>query len=597
MEKKMKKSEKAKVKNLIKLYIMISFIIMIAVITGCPAAATPDPDPVDTSISVSGVSLNKADTTILNGNSEQLTATISPFNATDQSISWTSSDNDVATVTGGLVVGDGDGSATITVTTSDGAFAASCDVTITSVSVAVTGVTLDITSTTINVSETVQLTETITPAGATNQNVTWSSDDEDIATVSTSGLITGVAGGTATITVTSTDGSFTDTCTVTVLEAVSGVTLDITSTTINVSETEQLTETITPAGATNQNVTWASSDETRATVSATGLVTGVEDGFATITVTTVDGGFTASCDVTVVIPVTGVSIELFVVVPNDEVEMNSLFENYYIEFTPWDASNQNYSLSSSAPAVASVDTGYDTWIDITGESIGTSTITVTSEDGGFTDSFILTVIADATDPEVDNTMFFSSTQIILTFYEEVTQATAETLSNYVISDQTGNSAAITSAVLESSTIVYLTLNEILTDGDTFTLTVSNIEDPTGNVCVSTPFSMTYSAPPSPLDVSKIVISGNTISGSADAGDSGTWQAGSPTLWIYAVDSGVLPAQETVLGGAAIMDDGSFAALTNPEMVNVISFSSGDYDLYVINTMTMSWSSAVTVTVP
>ena len=109
----MEKREKTKVRVLIKLCILITTVIMIAVITGCPAAATPDPDPVDNTIHVAGVSLNKTDTTILNGNSEQLTATISPSNATDQSISWTSSDNAVATVTGGLVVGVGDGSATV----------------------------------------------------------------------------------------------------------------------------------------------------------------------------------------------------------------------------------------------------------------------------------------------------------------------------------------------------------------------------------------------------------------------------------------------------------------------------------------------------
>jgi uncharacterized protein YjdB len=594
MEKKVKKSEKVKVKNLIKLCIMITIIIMIAIFTGCPAAASPD--PVDTSIHVTGVSLNKAATTILNGNSEQLTATISPSNATNQSISWTSSDNDVATVTGGLVVGVGDGSVTISVTTSDGAFAASCDVTITSVSVAVTGVTLDITSTTINVNETEQLTETITPAGATNQNVTWSSDDEAIATVSTSGLVTGVAGGTATITVTSTDSSFTDTCTVTVLEAVSGISLDITSATINVTDTIQLTKTITPIGLTNQNVTWTSSDESRATVSTAGLVTGVEDGFATITVTTIDGGFTANCDITVVIPVTGVSIVRFVA---DQVEVNNSLElddDFEINFTPSDSSNQNFTLSSSAPAVASITTGYG-WEDIKGESIGNCTITVTTEDGGFTDSFVLDVLADATDPEAVSAMFFSSTQIIVSFSEDVTQASAETTTNYVITDQTGNSATVTSAVQESSILAYLTLDETLTDGDSLTLTVSNIEDTTGRLCASTPFAMTFSAPPSPLDISKIVISGNTISGLADAGDSGTWQGGNPTTGVYAVTSGIFPAPETVLGISMLMDDGSFSTMTDLGMVNVKSFPSGDYDLYVISQITMGWSSAVTVTVP
>lgn len=586
--------KKTKVRVLIKLCILITAVIMIAVISGCPAVLTPDPDPVDNTRHVTGVSLNKINTTILNGNSEQLTATIFPYDATDGNISWTSSDITIATVTGGLVVGEGDGSATIMVTTADGSFTASCDVTITSTPVNVAGITLDITSSTIDKNETLQLTETIAPAGATNQNVTWSSDDEAVATVSSAGLVTTIASGTAVITVTSVDSSFTDICTLTVIEAVTGITLDITSTTLNVSDTVQLTETIVPASATNKSVGWTSSDDTIATVSAFGEVTGIDDGSATITVTTAAGGFTATCIITVEIPVTGVRIVRY---GADQIEVNSsleLYDEYEIEFTPWAPTNQNYTISSSSPAVASIDT---VWMDIIGESVGTSTITVTTEDGGFTDSFVLTVVADATVPDVNSTMFFSSTQIMINFSEEVTQASAETLLNYVISGQAGNSADVSSAVLSSSTLVYITLDETLTDGDTLTLTVSNIEDTTGHLCVSTPFSMTFSALPSPLDTSKIVVSENTISGSAGAGDTGTWDAGYPILSVYAVNSGVLPAPDTVQGASQIMDDGSFAAMTNMNMVDVITFLSGNYDLYVINGPTMSWSSAVTVTVP
>lgn len=82
--------------------------------------------------------------------------------------------------------------------------------------VAVTGVTLSDSTAALAVAGTKQLTATIAPADATNTNVTWSSSDNDIATVSDTGLVTGVAAGTATITVTTEDGGFTDTCTVTV---------------------------------------------------------------------------------------------------------------------------------------------------------------------------------------------------------------------------------------------------------------------------------------------------------------------------------------------------------------------------------------------
>jgi formylglycine-generating enzyme required for sulfatase activity len=82
--------------------------------------------------------------------------------------------------------------------------------------------------------------------------------------------------------------------------SVTGVTLNKTGTTILEGETEQLTATVTPSGADNQNVSWSSSDSSIVTVSTSGLITAVERGSTTITVTTDDGGYTATCDVTVV---------------------------------------------------------------------------------------------------------------------------------------------------------------------------------------------------------------------------------------------------------------------------------------------------------
>jgi hypothetical protein len=166
----------------------------------------------------------------------------------------------------------------------------------------VSGVTLSESTTTIAVGHTDQLTATVAPAGATNKAVTWTSSDATKATVDEDGLVTGVAVGTATVTVTA-DGGHAATCEVTVeaaTVAVTGVTLDRTTASISVGNTTQLTAKIAPADATDQDVTWASNDETKATVSATGLVTGVASGSATITATTVDGAKTATCTASVV---------------------------------------------------------------------------------------------------------------------------------------------------------------------------------------------------------------------------------------------------------------------------------------------------------
>ncbi len=166
----------------------------------------------------------------------------------------------------------------------------------------VTDVTVSPTSKTLTIGDTVQLTATVSPSNATNKNVTWSSDNTAVATVSTTGLVTAVSVGTANITVITVSGGKTATCAITVNAAIvpaTGVTLNKSTTTLIVSETETLNATVAPTNATNKNVTWSSSNTAVVTVDNTGLVTAVSVGSATITVTTVDGDLTATCAVTV----------------------------------------------------------------------------------------------------------------------------------------------------------------------------------------------------------------------------------------------------------------------------------------------------------
>jgi len=261
-------------------------------------------------ISVTGVTLNKTSTSLEVGKTEQLTATIQPANATNKNITWSSNNNNVATVnSNGLISAVAAGNATITVTTQDGNKTATCNVTVTTPTVAVTGVTLNKTTTSIiYVGGTEQLTPTVQPTNATNKSVTWSSSNNNIATVNSNGLVTAVAAGTAIITVRTNDGNKTDNCFVTVTIAVTGVSLNKTSTSLNVGSTEQLTATIQPTNAINKNLTWSSSNNNIATVSSSGLVTAVADGTATITVRTTDGGKTATCSVTVKLSIAEVNV-------------------------------------------------------------------------------------------------------------------------------------------------------------------------------------------------------------------------------------------------------------------------------------------------
>lgn len=83
--------------------------------------------------------------------------------------------------------------------------------------------------------------------------------------------------------------------------AVTGVTLDKNEASIEVGTTEQLVATIAPVGATITDLKWSSSDESKVLVSSTGLIVGIAEGEATVTVTTVDGGFTDTCNVEVTV--------------------------------------------------------------------------------------------------------------------------------------------------------------------------------------------------------------------------------------------------------------------------------------------------------
>ncbi|MDL2223672.1 CotH kinase family protein, partial [Bacteroidales bacterium OttesenSCG-928-M11] len=171
--------------------------------------------------------------------------------------------------------------------------------------IAVTGVSLNHTSLSMLPGNTIQLAATITPADADNKLVTWSSSNKSIATVSTSGLVTAVGEGTATITVTTNDGGHKATCVFTVISddtPVTGVTLNRSTLSIYTNEEFQLTATVNPNDATDKAVSWTSSNTDVATVSASGLVKAVEEGTATITVTTHDGNHKATCVCTVVKP-------------------------------------------------------------------------------------------------------------------------------------------------------------------------------------------------------------------------------------------------------------------------------------------------------
>ena len=267
-----------------------------------PATHTFTVEAKDEPISVSGVSLNKDSLSLKKGSTETLIATVSPEDAANREVIWSSDHPEYATVENGLVTAVAAGEATITVTTKDGNKTATCRVTVTEDPAPTPG-SVSVSPSTLNL--TVGSTSTLAAATIPEkQPIIWSSSKDSVASVDSNGKVTAKAAGEAVITAKITvDGKeYTSTCNVKVTAstvAVTGVTLDKSSATVNVNGTTQLTATVAPSNASNKNVTWKSSNTNIATVDSNGKVTGKAVGEATITVTTADGGKTATCKVTV----------------------------------------------------------------------------------------------------------------------------------------------------------------------------------------------------------------------------------------------------------------------------------------------------------
>ncbi len=164
---------------------------------------------------VSGISLNTTNILLTLSDSFVLKATISPSDAYDKTMTWSTSDSSVAEVSSaGYVIPRGEGTAVITVKSKDGNHTATCNVTV--FTPHVTDVSLNKNSVELYKGDSETLTATITPSNAIDKTITWSSSDNSIVTVSSSGKLTAQKPGTATITVTTKDGGYVAKCTVVV---------------------------------------------------------------------------------------------------------------------------------------------------------------------------------------------------------------------------------------------------------------------------------------------------------------------------------------------------------------------------------------------
>ena len=329
-------------------------------------------------VPVSSVGLNKETLELVEGNDYVLIATVLPADATDKTVSWSSSDAGVASVADGLVTAVKAGEATVTARSGDKE--AACKVVVSARVIPVQSIELTETAIALAVGDKKTLQATVLPADATDASVTWTSSDAQVATVE-KGVVTAVGAGTAVIGAKA--GGKEAFCVVTVTDPVQSVSLDKTKLSLTLGEKFTLHATLSPAHATNKNVTWTSSDPSVASVGPNGEVEALQLGSATITVVTEDGKKTATCAVTVEpVPPTGIVLNKTAL-----TLLVGSVESLTATVSPSNATNKNVNWFSSDPDVATVESDGT----VTAVGVGTAAITATTEAGGLKATCVVTV--------------------------------------------------------------------------------------------------------------------------------------------------------------------------------------------------------------
>ena len=258
-----------------------------------------------TTVAVESVDLNRTSLSLKEGDSATLTAWVCPENATNKSVNWHSSNNSVATVSGGVVTAVSQGSATITATAADGSGrSASCSVTVTG-DILVNCIEVCPCSLSLVVDQSDFLEATVCPVDATNPNIVWSSSNTAVATVNpTSGFVIAKSPGDATIYATAQDGSgVAGTCSLTVTEPVLAQKITLNKSYLDLYKGDyfRFVASFIPSNTTNKSVYWSSSKPSVVCIdSSTGEAYACRPGDATVCACAEDGSDVyAYCMITV----------------------------------------------------------------------------------------------------------------------------------------------------------------------------------------------------------------------------------------------------------------------------------------------------------
>ncbi|MFA5675686.1 MAG: leucine-rich repeat protein [Christensenellales bacterium] len=321
---------------------------------------------------VKEISLNKTSATIAKKGKVTLTAFISPSDATTKTVTWSTSNKKVATVTSkGVVAGIGVGTCTITAKTKDGGYIASAAITVTPIYE--TAIKLNKTSASLKKGKTLQLKASLTPSSTDFKMVTWTSDNPNVAKVDAKGKVTAVQTGTCIITATSANGK-TATCKMTTLpQKVTSVKMGKVTTTQFAGNTVKIPLTVGPSTADNRAVTWTSSNSNIATVDQYGNVTFHAGGKVTIKAMAQDGSKkSTSKKFTVKQPVSGISLNT----SDISIAVKQIYTLKAI-VTPSTATNKAVTWTSGNIKIATVSSSGV----VKGVSRGTVIITCRAKDG------------------------------------------------------------------------------------------------------------------------------------------------------------------------------------------------------------------------
>ena len=336
---------------------------------------------------VEGIKMDFKEVTLNVGDEYRLTYVITPSNASNQNVIFSSSNEGVVKVDEtGLLTAISSGSATIVVQTEDGGY---IDMTNVTVLQPVEKIVLSQTEMTVKKGTVFWLNATVLPETSDNKNIIWASSDNSLATVTQDGMVTTLKVGTVTISCVSEDTGAVAYCIVEITEPVTGLTLNSYYEEIMTGTKFVIVPTVLPIDTPEKGVTYVSSDPKVASVDENGVVTGMTGGICEIIVTTVESELKATCTIYVREYVSSISISgsKDIINVKEKLQLNA-------ELQTESASNKNIVWSSSNTGVAVVSQDGT----VVGVAPGTVVITALAADGsGISDSVVIRVINPVTE--------------------------------------------------------------------------------------------------------------------------------------------------------------------------------------------------------